>query len=190
MMRMVLCIKYLTSLWIIINFQFVVITQAVEPTLCCGKTDYSSTNYLTCSNGKDYSTAPIASCATCVSYQCIDWTFGSSANAAREASFFAETGQNVYFGVASYSKANRIEAGLCYRITARNIDRDLIVQIVNRGSDVLDGNVDLQTGDGGFGLYNACTQETTKMPQFSGAASNWGVRKIITEYCRQIKKAL
>ena len=160
------------------NFYFAVRTQAADTSLCCGSTDYSSTNYLTCSSGKDYSTAPIATCATCASYQCIDWTFGSSANAARETAFFAETGVNVYFGVGSYSKTNHIEAGLCYRITAKNIDRDLIVQIVNMGSDVINGNVDLQTGDGGFGLYNACTQETTKMPQFSGAGTNWGVRGI------------
>lgn len=146
-----------------------------DTSLCCGTTDYSKSNYLYCSNGKDYSTGPISSCATCVSYQCIDWTFGSAANTAREKSFLARTGEKVYFGVGSYSSANPTPGGLCYRITASNLDRDLIVQMVNTGGDVPNGNVDMQTGDGGFGLFDACTIDTTQMPQFPGTASVWGV---------------
>lgn len=146
-----------------------------EPELCCATTDYSTTNFLYCVNGKDFGTEPISSCETCVSYQCIDWTFGSVANTARESSFYQRTNEKVYFGVASYSSANTDPGGLCYRITASRLDRDLIVQIVNSGSDVPNGNVDLQTGDGGFGYYDACTQEGTKMPQFSGTADVWGV---------------
>ena len=144
--------------------------------LCCADTDYSKTNFLYCANGKDFSSAPISSCASCVSYQCIDWTFGSAANTVREATFFQETNEKVYFGVGSYSSANTDPGGLCYRITTSSLDRDLIVQIVNSGGDVSNGNVDLQTGDGGFGYYDACTQEDTKMPQFSGTATAWGVR--------------
>jgi len=148
--------------------------RAVDQTLCCSTTDYSTTNYLSCTNGKDYPTAPISSWSTCVSYQCIDWTVGSSANAAREADFLATTGQSVYFGVGSYSGVSN-SGGLCYRIKTNSIDRDLIVQIVNSGTDVVSGNVDVQIGDGGFGLYSACTIDSTKMPQFDGLASVWGV---------------
>lgn len=152
--------------------------DAAQSPLCCETTDYSKTNYLYCTNGNNYAAAPITSCATCVSYQCIDWTFGSTANAQREASFLARTGQNVYFGVASYSSANPTPGGLCYRITTNNLNRDLIVQIVNAGGDVPNGNVDLQTGDGGFGLFGACTISSTTMPQFSGTAAVWGVECI------------
>lgn len=153
-----------------------VIFSNADPSLCCESTDYSTSNYLYCSNGNDYGAGPISSCNTCVSYQCIDWTFGSSANKVREASFLAETGQNVYFGVGSYSSANPTPGGLCYRITAGKLDRDLIVQIVNSGGDVPNGNVDLQTGDGGFGIDDACCAPRTQMPQFSGTAAVWGVR--------------
>lgn len=139
---------------------------------CCLGTDYSA-NYLNCQNAADFTT-PITSCSTCVAYQCIDWTYGSNANRAREASFLAETGQKVYFGVGTYSY-NQEAGGLCYRITTNALDRDLIVQIINYGGDVPSGNVDLQVGDGGFGLYNACVAPDTEMPQFSGSAEVWGV---------------
>ena len=123
-------------------------TSSLQPALCCANTDYSATNFLYCINGKDFSSAPISSCATCVSYQCIDWTFGSAANTVRESAFYQETKERVYFGVGSYSSANTDPGGLCYRITASSLDRDLIVQIVNSGGDVPNGNVDLQTGEG------------------------------------------
>lgn len=89
----------------------------------------------------------------------------------REASFLAATGQSVYFGVGSYGN-NQTRAGLCYRITVASADRDLIVQVVNQGGDVPDGNFDLQVGDGGFGLNGACVQ--SNLPQFAGDASVWG----------------
>jgi len=163
-------------IFLCILISFISLLHAVfDDSLCCGTTDYSNTDYLSCINGKDFPTAPISSCSTCVSYQCIDWTVGSAANAAREADFLAKTGQKIFFGVGSYS-GDAASGGLCYRITTNSIDRDLIVQIVNYGSDVPNGNVDLQVGDGGFGLYDACTSESTKMPQFDGLRSAWGVK--------------
>jgi hypothetical protein len=147
---------------------------SLDQSLCCDSTDYSNSNYLFCVNGKDFPTTPISSCATCVSYQCIDWTVGSKANKAREASFYSETGQSVYFAVGSYG-SNPSGGGLCYRISSNSIDRDIILQVVNYGTDVPLGNFDVQISDGGFGIYNACTQESTTMPQFDGPASLWGV---------------
>ena len=70
--------------------------------------------------------------ATCVSYQCIDWTIGSVANKVREESFYQRTGQQVYFGVGSYGN-NASRAGQCYRISVSSVSRDILVQVVNRG---------------------------------------------------------
>lgn len=146
---------------------------SLDTSLCCNNTDYSL-NYLNCINGKDFPTSPISNCATCVAYQCLDWTIGSSANTARERDFFSSTGQLVYFGVGS-SGSYPAGGGLCYRLTTDSIDRDVIIQVVNSGSDVPVGNFDVQIADGGFGIYDACTAASTKMPQFNGTAASWGV---------------
>ena len=91
----------------------------------------------------------------------------------REATYTSRTGDSVYFGVGSYGN-DQTRAGKCYRITAASLDRDLIVQSINQGGDVPDANFDIQVGDGGFGLNNACTVGTTTSPQFDGTASQWG----------------
>ena len=67
-----------------------------------------------------------------MSYQCIDWTIGSNANAIREASFFQRTGQSVYFGVGSYGN-NATRAGFCYRIKLSSVIKDVVIQVVNQG---------------------------------------------------------
>ena len=72
---------------------------------------------------------------------------------AREQSYFDRTGDSVYFGVGSYGN-DQTRAGNCYRVTAGSVDRDLIVQVVNQGGDVPDGNFDLQVGDGGYGAFD------------------------------------
>jgi hypothetical protein len=92
---------------------------------------------------------------------------------ARQQSFFAATADNVYFGVGSYGN-DQTRAGLCYRITASGVDRDLIVQVVNQGGDVPDGNFDLQVADGGYGVFDACVAEGTSVPQFDGSGAQWG----------------
>jgi len=93
----------------------------------------------------------------------------------REAQFKASTGQSVYFGVGSYGN-NQARAGLCYRIQVASVDRDMIVQVVNQGGDVPDGNFDLQMGDGGFGVFDACVSGSggTSVPQYSGTTAAWG----------------
>jgi len=115
----------------------------------------------------------MTSCATCAAYQCLDWTAGSAGMQYREESYFNNSGDSVYFGVGSYGNDAK-RAGKCYRITTDSIDRDLIVQVVNQGLDVPDGNFDLMLADGGFGLFDACTAPASNNPQFYGKSSLWG----------------
>lgn len=116
----------------------------------------------------------ISSCSTCVSYQCIDWTAGSVANKQREAAFLARTGNDVYFGVGSYGN-NQARGGLCYRVSVSSVEKDLLVQVVNQGADVPDGNFDLMVSDGGFGLFDSCSSEGTTLPMYGGPGSVWGL---------------
>ena len=154
------------------------IAPTMDASLCCLSTDYSQTDFHNCESGI-ITSGPIASCSTCVAYQCIDWDIGSTANQAREAEYFAQTGDKVYFGVAAYSNRTT-SAGLCYRVSSPAwLERDLIVQIVDAGSGPDTGNINLQMGDGGFGYSDACTMESTSMPQFTGTAAVWGVLNTI-----------
>ena len=50
----------------------------------------------------------------------------------------------------------------------------MILQVVNQGSDVHEGNFDLLLADGGFGLFDACTNSGTSIPQYGANASSWG----------------
>ena len=147
------------------------VSRAVNDPLCCAATSYGSSNWRSCAAGT--STSQTADCSQCIAYQCIDWTAGSVGMKNREATYTSRTGDTVYFGVGSYGN-DQTRAGKCYRISATNLDRDLIVQSINQGADVPNANFDLQVGDGGFGLNNACTVGTTSTPQFDGAASQWG----------------
>jgi hypothetical protein len=147
------------------------ISRIVSDPLCCAATSYASTNWGNCAASA--STSQSADCSQCIAFQCIDWTAGSVGMKGREATYASRTGDNVFFGVGSYGN-DQTRAGKCYRITASNLDRDIIVQSVNQGPDVPDANFDIQVGDGGFGLNNACTVGTTSTPQFDGVASDWG----------------
>jgi len=144
-------------------------SPVVSDPLCCDTTSYAS-SWTYCNSAAGLS---MSSCSTCAAYQCIDWTAGSVAMQAREASYLAATGDSVYFGVGSYGN-DQSRAGKCYRITASGVDRDLIVQVVNQGGDVPDGNFDLQVGDGGYGAFDACVADGTSVPQFDGSGSQWG----------------
>ena len=144
-------------------------SPAIEDPLCCSTVSYAG-SWSYCNSAAGLS---MTSCATCAAYQCIDWTAGSAAMQAREQSYFAATGDAVYFGVGSYGN-DQTRAGKCYRISASGIDRDLIVQVVNQGGDVPDGNFDLQVGDGGYGVFDACVSDGTSVPQFDGSGSQWG----------------
>jgi len=106
-------------------------------------------------------------------YACIDWTFGSKKLLQAESTFTSLTGQSVYFGVGSFgSKDQMAGLGACYRLKVQGVDRDLIVQSINTGSDVQGNQFDLQVGDGGFGANNKCAGTSTAM--FPGSTTSWG----------------
>jgi hypothetical protein len=74
-----------------------------------------------------------------------------------EKTFLDKTGEDVYFGVGTYgSSGDNSVIGECLRIDVSGVDKNLIVQAINTGSDVQGNQFDLQTGDGGFGQYNSC----------------------------------
>ena len=140
--------------------------------MCCASTNYAS-SWQNCLNSADPAMGTVSSCSTCVAYQCIDWTTGSAGNVIRQNAFFKRTGLDVYFGVGSYGN-NQARGGLCYRITVSSVDKDLIVQVVNQGADVPDGNFDLMVGDGGFGLFDSCSADGTTLPMYNAPSSVWG----------------
>jgi hypothetical protein len=158
------------SFYLIIPFLASSFSQNIsEADVCCGSTTYS--NWVYCSTGaglwgwKD--------CSQCASYQCIDWSVGSKLMTQRESSFKSSSKLDVYLGVGSYGN-NNARAGKCYRLSVNGVAKDLIVQAVNQGGDVPDGNFDLQMGDGGFGIYNGCSSGGTSVPQYPGSDSQWG----------------
>jgi len=106
-------------------------------------------------------------------YACMDWTFGSTAIQQAEQTFFKSTNELVYFGVGSFgSKDQMAGLGACYRLKVDGVDRDLIVQSINTGSDVQGNQFDLQVGDGGFGANNKCAGSSTSM--YPGGTAEWG----------------
>jgi len=107
-------------------------------------------------------------------FACMDWTFGSATMKKQEESFNKRTGLNVYFGVGTYGISSDKQRGLgaCYRFVVSGLDRDLLVQSINTGSDVDGNQFDLQIGCGGAGAFNSCAGGTTAM--FPGDYSNWG----------------
>lgn len=48
--------------------------------------------------------------------------------------------------------------------------------MVNQGSDVHEGSFDLQMGDGGFGIFDACVAPDTSVPMYPGDATVWNYR--------------
>jgi hypothetical protein len=104
---------------------------------------------------------------------CIDWSFGSQSMQKAEASFNTREKDNVYFGIGTYG-TNDAQRGLgaCFRLKVDTLDRDLLVQSVNTGSDVSGNQFDLQQGDGGTGAFNNCAGHPGSM--FPGDNSVWG----------------
>ena len=147
-----------------------------EQLLCCSDTDYSS-KWKTCKNAADPAViagGPVTNCSTCLAYQCIDWTAGSAGMKLRQQRFFERTGIDVDFGVGSYG-SDPSQGGLCYRLSVQNTQRDLIVQVVNTGPYVTEGNFNLLMGDGGLGKTSACASGMgANVPQFAAPVSSWG----------------
>ena len=107
-------------------------------------------------------------------YACMDWTFGSLTMKRQEEAFNARTGNSIYFGVGTYGTSNDPQRGLgaCYRLVVSGLDRDLIVQSINTGSDVDGNQFDMQVGCGGAGAFNSCAGGAAAM--FPGDYTNWG----------------
>jgi len=109
-----------------------------------------------------------------MAYACMDWTFGSTAMRKAEESFNNRTSDKVYFGIGTYGTGSDPQHGLgaCYRIKADGLDRPLLVQSINTGSDVAGNQFDLQIGDGGAGAYNTCAGSDSAM--YPGGVEPWG----------------
>lgn len=142
--------------------------------LCCEDYVYPDYVWPYCKNAADTTIKQVTSCATCMSYQCLDWNVFSSGMTARENAYLSDTGDRVYFGVGSYG-SDTSRAGLCYRMSVTGVDRDLIAQVITQGGNVPDGNFNLMMSDGGFSDdYNACSAGGSALPQFAGNSSLWG----------------
>jgi len=115
-----------------------------------------------------------------MSFACMDWTFGSAAMRAAEISFNQNNGDDVRFGVGTFGTSDDPQRGLgnCYRVEVDGMDKPLILQSINTGSDVSGFQFDLQIGAGGAGAFNTCaggTQPGTDC-MYPGTydESNWG----------------
>lgn len=97
-------------------------------------------------------------------YMCIDWSFGSDAMLTAAAAYAAET----HFVVGSYGPSSNL--GKCYEFTKDNSGWTFVGQAINEGDDVNVGQFDIQTGAGGFGKFNACTQGPSDCPSGDKAA--------------------
>lgn len=111
-------------------------------------------------------------------YHCMDWAFQSKKMQEAENNFNKRTKDNVYFGVGTFGniRDQKKNNGACFRITATNVDKDIIAQSIDAGTDVDDTQFDLVMGAGGFGLFNACASnnKNDKFTMFSGSSDNWG----------------
>jgi hypothetical protein len=54
----------------------------------------------------------------------------------------------------------------------KGVDKDIIVQSINTGSDVAGNQFDLQIGDGGAGAFNTCAGKNSSM--YPGTVAAWG----------------
>lgn len=115
-----------------------------------------------------------------MAFACMDWTFGSVGMRAAEGAFNKRTGDNVRMGVGTYGTSDDPQRGLgaCYRMQISGMDKPLIVQSINTGSDVTGNQFDLQIGDGGAGAFNTCAggKQPGVDTMYPGAydASTWG----------------
>jgi len=109
-----------------------------------------------------------------LAFACMDWSFGSTAMQAAEASFKASAGEDVYFGVGTFGTSADEQKGLgaCYRLTVEGVDKDIIAQSINTGHDVDGNQFDLQMGAGGAGEFNTCAGGERSM--YAGDVSQWG----------------
>lgn len=104
---------------------------------------------------------------------CMDWTFGSQSMLAAEHKFNSRESDDVYFGIGTYGASDGMQGiGACFRLTVDTLEKNIIVQSVNTGSDVSGNQFDLQVGAGGAGAYNNCAGKSGSM--FPGSTDVWG----------------
>lgn len=112
-----------------------------------------------------------------LAYACMDWTFGSTATQAAEASYNGRSGKHpVYFGVGTYGVAFDKDSmgglGMCVLMHVEGVDRYILAQSLNTGHDVAGNQFDLQIGAGGVGIFNTCAGGKSSM--FPGGKKPWG----------------
>jgi len=110
-----------------------------------------------------------------MAFACMDWTFGSKAQLAAEAAYNARSGgAPVYFGVGTYGTSSDPQRGLgmCVQMDVEGVDRPILAQSINTGSDVSGNQFDLQIGAGGAGIFNTCAGGSTSM--YEGSTAAWG----------------
>jgi hypothetical protein len=81
----------------------------------------------------------------------------------------------VYFGVGTYGTDDDPQKGLgmCVLLEVDGVDRPILAQSINTGSDVSGNQFDLQIGAGGFGFFNSCAGNSS-YSMFPGSAQKWG----------------
>lgn len=112
-----------------------------------------------------------------MAFACMDWTFGSTAQLAAEASYNSRSGQPpVYFGVGTYGNVKDRQRGLgmCVLLEVDSVDRKILAQSINTGSDVSGNQFDLQIGAGGAGAFNTCAGGTASNSMYPGSREVWG----------------
>jgi len=110
-------------------------------------------------------------------FACMDWTFGSKTLQRQEATFLTRTGEDVFFGVGSFGSDDAQKGlGSCVRMKVDGVSKEIIAQSINTGSDVSGNQFDLQVGDGGAGLFNACAGGSNPGvdSMFPGTKDVWG----------------
>jgi hypothetical protein len=108
----------------------------------------------------------------------------------READYFAATKDLVHFAVGAIG-SDATNAGFCYRITARGVKKDIIMQVYlthchpspplltsypysQTITSQYSNNVRILVAGGMLGLKEACTSSGSNVPMFSGDNSVWG----------------
>lgn len=112
-----------------------------------------------------------------MAFACMDWTFGSNQMQQQEELFRSRTGADVFFGVGSFGSDDQQKGlGTCVRLVVDGMEKDVIAQSINTGSDVSGNQFDLQVGDGGAGLFNACAGGSSPGvdSMFAGSKDVWG----------------
>lgn len=127
-------------------------------------------------------------------YMCVDWSVGSERMAFAQYNYKQQSGEDVVFGVGSYGSSENKNIGKCYKFFTNPPSNPIIAQVTNYGADIKSSQFDIQTGGGGFGVWNACAERTDRTrsntnpcpnkdledipirPQFPGSKSGWNRR--------------